>query len=296
MLKSFLLFLVLFFLNACSQSCVKLEHVIKKECDYYALRSAECLNTQSLIKRLEPYPVIFVGDHHSEANMHLKVAELITALANNGTKVLLANEWFYPSDKKVLNAFVRNDINESEFITKIQWAKRLKYYPYESFKPMYESVKQRGGELYGINISKSEQKQISDDNTSSMNQEIFSLYKALDTNVSAHQNLVMPFLSHCHAPKKEESLKECTQRMYKVQVAWDTKMARESANLARHLKKNEKLIVFAGSMHMEYHLGIPLRFARESNLPYLNIIPAATGTKSIPHGIGDFILFYQAKE
>ena len=67
-------------------------------------------------------------------------------------------------------------------------------------------------------------------------------------------------------PTKRDEL--CKERMYRVQVAWDTYMATQSAQIAkRYLKtKKDKLIVFAGAMHMEHGLGIPLRFARLSNL------------------------------
>lgn len=288
----FLLIFIAFFLFACQAKQTTLTHKIKPNCEYYSLKSAECMNISQMIKELEPYKVIFIGDHHTEDNLHKNIAYLISALSSSGVKVHLANEWFYPRDQKILNAFTSKDINETEFIKQIEWKQRLKYYKYDSFKPMYETIKSTQGRLHGINLSKKERKKISDQNLSVMSKQELLFNNTLDTNVSAHKDLVLPYLSHCHAPKKNESLEECVQRMYRVQVAWDTKMALESHRLSQTLQENEKLLVFTGSMHIENKLGIPLRFSRLTNKPFVSIIPADKKSKKIKHGLGDFLLLY----
>jgi len=289
-----LVFISLFF-SACQNRHLPLSHDLQKGCEYYSLRSAQCKNIDQMIKQLEPYKVIFIGDHHSEEDLHKKTAELITALSRTGTKVKLANEWFYPSDNETLEKYVSNDINETVFLEKIQWEERLKYYKFDSFKPMYQAVQKAKGKLYGINLSKEERKRISDQNISGMSEDERSFNNNLDTNISVHKKMLKPFFSHCHAPKPNETLLQCTKRMYKVQVAWDSKMALESYKLSQALQADEKLIVFAGAMHIQKNLGIPLHFARLSNLPYLSIIPAENTSLSVEHSFSDFLLFYQAK-
>ena len=292
---------VLLSFSACHHKTneIVLKHTLPLGCDYYSLKSAQCQGLEQMPSKLEPYKVIFIGDHHTQPNLHKDVAKLIMELAKNGTKVHLANEWFYPRDEKVLNAYTTNEINETEFIEQIQWEKRLKYYPYTSFQPMYQAIKKTQGKLHGINLTKKEQKKISDQNLSAMTQDERIFNASLDLNISAHKGMVLPFLSHCHAPKTGESLQECSQRMYRVQVAWDTKMANEAYNLSLKLQQNEKLIVFAGAMHMENSLGIPLHFARLSNQPTVNITPADTADRELEHGTSDYVLLYsdtQAKE
>jgi len=288
-------FFTLLFLSACDSKQPSLSHVLKPDCQYYSLQAAQCLDEQELLKRVEPYQVIFIGDHHSEDNLHKNIASLIASLSQHGFTIHLANEWFYPSDTKVLDAFSRKDINETEFLKQIEWEKRLKFYSYDSFKPMYEAIRDHGGRLYGINLSKVQQKKISDQNLSAMSKEERSFNESLDLEVTPHKKLVMPYLTHCHAPKKNESLQACIKRMYRVQVAWDSKMALESYKLARDLKKDEKLLVFAGAMHIKEHLGIPLRFARLSNLATLTILPTDRQTHEVNNGYGDYLLFYQEK-
>ena len=289
-------FSFLLLLSGCQTRQPALTHPIAQGCDYYSLKAAQCLTQARLLEKLEPYQVIFIGDHHSEDDLHNTIALLITALSQKGYKVHLANEWFTPSDTKTLELFTNNDINETEFLEQIQWKKRNRFYSYDSFKPMYEAVKNNKGYLHGINLSKAEQKRLSDDNLSAMDKDERTFEAGLDLDVAPHKELVMPFLSHCHAPKKGESLQACIDRMYRVQVAWDSKMALESHALAKALAKDEKLIVFAGSMHIENGLGIPLRFARLSNILTASIIPIDTKTTEVNSGLGDFLLLYQQKE
>ena len=289
-----LLFALLFF-SACQNRQPPFTHKIPTACEYYSLKAAQCLNEEQMLKKIEPYSVIFIGDHHAEPELHKKIASLIASLSKTGFKIHLANEWFNPSDDKTLHAFTDNTIDEKEFLEQIAWNKRLKYYDYDSFKPIYEAVKQYQGRLYGINLSKKQKKKISDQNLLFMSTQEQQFNQDLDLEVNPHKELVMPYLNHCHAPKKDESLKECIQRMYRVQVAWDTKMALESYRLAQGLKQDEKLLVFAGSMHIQDHLGIPLRFARLSNLPTLSIVPVDHRTDEADNGFGDYLLFYQEK-
>ncbi len=225
---SFCLFLLFF--TACSTKETNLKHLIKSQCEVYSLKSAQCLSQQELVQRLEPYQIIFIGDHHNEDDMHLHVANLIKKLSNTGVKVLFASEWFYPEDKKVLTAFAHKELNEKELLKKIEWEKRLKYNKYSSFKPMYEAIRETGGELYGINMPKIARKKISEQNLSAMSTEEFLFNQGLDINISVHKELIMPFLSHCHAPKKGESLQACQKRMYRVQVAWDSKWQKRVLN------------------------------------------------------------------
>jgi uncharacterized iron-regulated protein len=296
MYKALSFILLLLFFSACSTPQTGIKHKLTSTCDYYSLQKAQCQTQAQVVKALEPYKVIFIGDHHNEDNLHKKVAVLIKSLAKSGVKVHLANEWFYPEDASILARFSKGKIDEEKFQKEIHWKERLKRNKYESFSPMYQAIRETKGELHGINLCKKARKKISEQNLTAMTEQERNFNDSLDLDVYPHKELIMPFLSHCHAPKKNESLQACTQRMYRVQVAWDSKMALESYKLSKQLKENEKLLVFAGSMHIETRLGIPLRFARLSDLPSLSIIPMSEQTTTADNDTGDLILFYKPKK
>ena len=271
-------------------------HKVPATCNYYSLQSAECLDSKRFIDRVEPYDVIFVGDHHDSVNAHKTVVELISGLSKRGYGIALANEWFSPKDNALLETYTNGEL-ESNTSKALGWKKRVSY-DFNLSEPIYDAVIAGHGKLYGINMDKVFKKMVSEQNLTGMSEDQRAFYDALDLNVSAHQQLVAPFFSHCHHLKKGESQKQCTERMYRVQVAWDTMMGQESAKLAKSLKENEKLIVFVGAMHLESKIGVNLRFARESDRPFITVQPISKDTKQqeeieVDLGSSDLIYFYE---
>jgi uncharacterized iron-regulated protein len=265
-----------------------------KRQNIYSLRSAQCLCDSELLQRIDPYRVIFVGDHHDEAEVQHFVAKLITMLADHGKKIHCANEWFTPQENALLKSYTSGDINASTLKQKSLWSQRVGF-DFKNYELIYKSVKEVNGSLYGINLSKSFQKLISKNTKVEMTWEQQEFLNHLDVNVTAHKELIAPYLHHC---KQAKSVALCTERMYRVQVAWDSYMGHQSAQLANSLIKeqNAVLIVFVGAMHLSNALGVNLRFARESNLPFVTLLPRADTEHTVNSAEADYLFLYQAKE
>ncbi len=162
---------------------------------------------------------------------------------------------------------------------------------------LYKRVRRGGGGLYGINLTRKARKKISSKLLSSMSTKERKFYDSQDTNVSAHKSLIEPFFENCHKMMPARGDESCQERMYRVQVSWDSYMGEQSALLARKVLKNkrDKLIVFAGDMHMKYQLGIPLRFSRLSNQPFFTIVNQRADKKKmldVDVGLADAVYIY----
>ncbi len=281
------------FLPACSskeQVHPKLAHMPSKK-GIFSLKQGKSLTLNQLVKESEKYPVIFVGDQHNTEETHQFFDEFLQKLAKNGYTIHLANEWFSPEHNKILKQYTDGKITSDELRKQRGWKAR-----WDLIAKLYATVKNSGGRLYGVNISKKDRKKISKRLLSQMSKEEKRFYDSLDLNVAAHRALVMPFFSHCkQMPKRGDE--PCNERMYRVQVAWDTYMGEESAKIAKkHLKtKKDKLIVFAGALHVEHGLGIPLRFSRVNNLPSYIISNHRKGGKALDENIADTVFIYTGK-
>ena len=269
--------LLLFFTGCSDKKVLPLSHDLKPSCTYYSLQRAECLDKEAFIDAVEPYRVIFVGDHHHSADAHKVLIELIEELSGRGYTIALANEWFTPQDNALLKQYAAGEL-EGNVTKALGWKKRVGY-DFNLSKPIYDAVIANKGALYGINMSRAFKKMISDQNLSGMSMEERRFYDGLDLNVSAHKTMLSPYFNHCHSLKDGESQAACSERMYRVQVAWDTMMGQESAKLSEKLAADEKLIVFVGAMHLENGLGANLRFARVSNEPFITLIPVPKKAK-----------------
>ena len=258
----------------------------------FSLREGRNISLEQLTKDVEKYPVIFVGDHHNTEKTHEFFNTFLESLVKKGYKIHLANEWFSPEHNKLLKLYTDGKISSKELKKRRGWKSR-----WDLIGKIYDTVKKSNGKLYGVNISKKDRKKISQKLFDQMSKEERNFYDNLDLNVTAHKNLVMPFFGHCkHMPKRGNE--PCEERMYRVQVAWDTYMAEESAKLAKKVIKTnkDKLIVFAGAMHMQYGMGIPLRFSRVNNLPFYIISNHLNNEKDIYQYKANTVFIYNKEK
>lgn len=272
---SFIFLSALFILTGCANkqapSKIHPKYTIENKQDksILSLKQGKLINIEKLVQESENYPVIFVGDHHDTAKTHEFFKNYLEALKNKGYKLHMMNEWFYPEHNSLLKEFTDGKITQEQLKEKRQW-KKFTRFKWELVEPLYTIVKESKGGLYGANISKKDRKKISLKNTKEMDKELKNFYENLDLDVSSHKSLIMPLFKDCAKHGMgSKSGEPCDSRMYRVQVTWDTYMAEQSAKIAKKVLKTnkDKLIVFAGAYHINYGLGIPLRFSRLSNLP-----------------------------
>jgi len=272
-MKSILILMITAFLfTACTtKNSAFLTHDLEKKEGIYSIKQAKSINMQELVKEVEHYPVIFVGDHHNTQKTHKFFENFINELAKKGYKLSLVNEWFTPEQNAILKDYTNNKFDTQILKEKVNWDKFSKF-KWEYVAILYEAIKKNGGRLYGMNIQKESREKISLKQFDKMSKEERAFYDSLDLSVTAHKQLVSPYLEHCKS-MKSISTEPCLNRMYRVQVAWDTYMAQNIAKLSKELikSKKDKLLVFVGALHTEQNVGIPLRFARLSNLPFISI-------------------------
>lgn len=255
----------------------------------FSLKEGRRISLKQLTQDVEKYPVIFVGDHHNTAKTHQFFDTFLQSLIKKGYKIHLANEWFSPEHNALLSSYTDGKITSDELRKQRGWKSR-----WDLIAKLYATVKKSSGKLYGVNISKEYRKKISKKIFAKMSKKEKAFYKHLDLDVTAHKNLVMPFFGHCKYMPKGKG-EPCEERMYRVQVAWDTYMAEESAKIAKKVIKTnkDKLIVFAGAMHMQYGMGIPLRFSRVNNLPFYIISNHMNNDKDIYQYKANTVFIYE---
>jgi len=230
---SLLIVSAILLLSGCTEPRAPLEHRIPSACTIYDMKQARCIDEGELVKRLASYRVVFIGDAHGQKDLHKRIAKLIGRLGRGGRKISLANEWFTPADDTLLQRYAEGSFRGN--LDKAAGWKEKAGYDFGSYETIYHTVRKIGGGLYGVNLSNQYRKQISDADISAMTKSEKDFYDSLDLGLSAHEEMLAPFFSHCHALRKGEKIAECRERMYRVQVAWDSYMAKESAALAKRL-------------------------------------------------------------
>ena len=291
-----LLTILVLLLTGCTEPNVPLKHQLPSSCTIYDMKQARCIDDRELVKRLAPYRVVFVGDQHAQTDLHQKLAKFIMGLDRAGRHISLANEWFTPEDNSLLKQYAKGSF-KGDFSQELEWKKKVGY-AFDSYDLMYNAIRNAHGGLYGINLSRESRKRISNANCSVMSKEEKNFYDSLDLNITPHRQMLSPFFAHCHSQHKGENATCWSASVRRVQVAWDSYMAKESAALLNraHHRRSDLLMVFAGSMHFSYGLGTNARFARLSREPFVTIKPIPIGTDTADVGEADFLLFYTPSE
>jgi len=293
LVKILILVLITLFTLSCSAPQIVLEHSLTCKEDYFSLEASSCMDEQKVLTYLENYKVIFIGDHHGENALHVKIQSLLNALHVKGYNLHIANEWFTTEDANHLKRYKSHDINESQFLEDVNWSKNIGY-SFDSYSKTYEV----NSSLYGINLSRKFRKKISNAQTNIMTPSQLEFFKNLDLNNSMHSTLVEPYMSHCSMYKSDVQQESCKERMYRVQVAWDSYMALESYKLSSSVLKTDKdiLVVFVGAMHLAYGAGINMRFSRLSVQPSVTLLPYDENVREVEVGYSDFLLLYRPKD
>lgn len=234
----------------------------------YSVKKQAFVSIDDLASEALKYRVIFVGDNHTSNATHEFFDAFLRAVGARGYKIHLANEWFSPLQAKILGDFTAGKIDATRFRGLLDWDKAVGY-DWNLSLSHYNAVKNFGGRLYGINLTREQRKKISGKARGEMSASERTFYESLDLSVRGHKELVMGLLNHCLEYEQHASATEpCNERMYRVQTAWDSFMAQEVARINGQLGgQKEVLIVFAGQMHTT-RLSIPMRFARLDTTPF----------------------------
>lgn len=229
------------------------------------------ISHKELLYEVKDYPVIFMGDHHNKLKTHEFFYLFLEGLVSHGYRIHLANEWFTPSNNILLQKYIDNKITAKELREKRHWDEEIST-RWTLVEKLYALVKKSKGGLYGINLTNEKRTKISLKLFENMNQDEKHFFDMLDLNNTMHKYRVMPMFRHCKYMPQVGS-EPCEERMYRVQVAWDTYMAKQSAKLTLDVLKTEKdkLIIFAGSFHVDREIGIPLRFEKLSDVDFFII-------------------------
>lgn len=112
MLKLLIAFIATIFLfTGCAEKVAPLTHNLEKKEDIYSIKQAKSISIQELVKEVEHYPVIFVGDHHNTEKTHKFFENFLKELDKQGYKLNLANEWFNPEHDELLQAYTDGKID-----------------------------------------------------------------------------------------------------------------------------------------------------------------------------------------
>ncbi len=113
-------------------------------------RQHELASLGDLVQAILETDVFFVGDYHTLRQSQDLARRLLERAAAETRPVVLAVEMVLQSHQQSLDAYMRGDLGDAEFLEAIQY-RRTWNFDWENYRPLFESARRLGVRVVGIN-------------------------------------------------------------------------------------------------------------------------------------------------
>ena len=243
-----------------------------------AVEPARSLGLNQVIKKVSGFPVIFIGERHTNYEDHKVELDVIRALHREGKKIAIGMEMFQVPYQFALDDYIAGKIDERQFLKKSQYFSRWGF-DYNQYREIIEYAKANHIPIVALNIRAGIVDKVSRGGLDSLTpKEKKAIPADMDMSNSAYRKrLEDVFYSH---PGKLNF-----HDFYQAQIIWDETMAHSAA---AYMAKNPgvQMIILAGAEHVMYSDGIPDRLKRRTGKDYCTIING-----EYDKGVGNYVVF-----
>lgn len=247
-----------------------------------AIRLSNTPTIKQIIPELVHNRVIYVGETHTRYDHHLMQLEIIRQLHALYPQLAIGMEFFQQPFQQYLDAYIRGELDEREMLRRTEYYERWRY-DYRLYAPILRYAREHGIPLVALNVPVEITQKVGRGGLDSLSEaERAQIPADIDRSDEAYaQRLKKIFDQHPEgqAPDFEHFLT--------TQLLWDEGMAQQVVDyLTRH--PDRRMVVLAGSGHLAYGSGIPIRVARRLPVDSSLIINNWEGT--LEPTVADFLL------
>jgi uncharacterized iron-regulated protein len=238
-----------------------------------ATATGELLTTEALIPRLASVRLIFIGESHTNAQIHQAQRRLIEALAATRRKVLVGLEMFPYTEQPALDRWNRGELTEEQFVRQAHWYKHWGF-DWRYYREIF-LLAGKGVQFFGVNapreIISAVRKKGFDKLTP---EEAAHIPSKIDTSSQEHRRLFRSYFGAGDTTHASGMPEAALEGMFQAQCTWDATMA---FNAIRALEAagdpTAVMVVLLGSGHAAFGLGAQRQAAQFSRAPLATLMP-----------------------
>jgi uncharacterized iron-regulated protein len=227
------------------------------------------VNKDQMLDIADGATIIYVGEAHDNLNAHKVQLEILQAFhEKHPGEIAVGMEMLKRPSQAIADQWSTGELKEMEFVR--TWVEDWSNdYPY--YRDILEFVREHRVPLLALRASDDWMKQVKgqpDGESTGLEEGHNEALPDMDIEDTYHRSHIEAiYNSH---PRHGQSFDE----FYKVQVLWDESMAQSVYEyLTSEEGRNKKVLVFAGSQHIEHGFGIPRRVFRRLSVPYIIVLP-----------------------
>jgi uncharacterized iron-regulated protein len=237
-----------------------------------------------VIEAVSDRKIVYIGEQHDRFEHHAVQLRVIKGLYKKNPNLAIGMEMFQRPFQPVLDAYLRGELEEREFLRKSEYFRRWSF-DYHLYKPILDFARAEQVPVIALNLRREITEKVSREGMDALSAgERAELPQELDlTDAGYRDRLKEVFGRHTGGPERN------FDNFLQAQVLWDETMA---LSLDLFLKKNpgRQVVVLAGQGHIAHGSGIPKRAFRRNGYEYATILNDA----GVEKDIGDYLVFPEA--
>ncbi len=257
----------------------------------FSAKKGKAVAFKEMIDEMKKARFVYVGETHNSLAMHKIQFQIAKALYIQDRNLSIGLEMFDVNWQEKLNQWSMGIMTEDEFIDRAKWYENWNF-NFNFYKEIFELAKEYRIPIYALNAPREIIRKIRMQGWESLNDEEKNIVPEPGLSNKDHRLLIKTIFGGMDMP---EAMKGHEQMMfeglYRAQSAWDEVMAKNTLKAAE--VEGSRVIVFAGSGHLLYNLGINRRVYEKRALPFKTVVcievPEGEESIEVSRSIADFI-------
>ena len=213
----------------------------------------------SLVENLAQERVVYVGETHTAYEDHLLQLEILKGMQAQQGNFAIGVEWFQWPFQEHLDAYLAGEITEAGMLDKTGYYERWRF-DYRLYRPILAYAREQGIPVIALNAPAELTSAISSADIPALSGELQEMLPdSYDFSDTDYRRRLEAFYSE--HPDSGGSFEGFLQ----VQLTWDESMAQKVSEYLNADPAN-RMLVLAGSGHVEYRSGIPARVTRRTGV------------------------------
>jgi uncharacterized iron-regulated protein len=212
------------------------------------------------VDKLADADVVCVGEtHDSELHHHVQL-RIVKALFANDERLGIGLEMFQRPFQPALDRYVGGKIAEDAFLKESEYTQRWGF-DWSLYRPIVEFSRKNNIGIAALNVPRELTQRLSKVGRDGLTPMEKAQLGDIDFHVKEHRDHWYELLGKMHG--KTDTPADQKERSYQVMAAWDGFMADSAARFQTE-RKLRRMVVLAGSGHIERGFGIPDRAAKRT--------------------------------
>lgn len=241
-----------------------------QEGDIVHLSTGVLVSKEQLINVADGARIIYVGETHDNLNAHKVQLEILRALyERHPGDIAVGMEMLKRPSQAIADQWTSGELDKKTFVKtwNTDWSNDYAYY-----KDILEFVREQRIPLLALRASDDWMNKVKapeDNDTAGQEEQDLETLPEMDIEDTYHRSHIEALFNQ-HPGRGQKDF----ETFYNVQVLWDESMAQSIYDyLVSEDGQDKKVLVFAGSQHIEHGFGIPRRVFRRIAAPYVIVLP-----------------------